>query len=429
MRSARLHAPALGFRRSRVHGVALVWTAMLGLVLIAFLGLTLDTAWVYLVGDQLQSAADAAALAGAVHVIADWTEAQTRAYNAAYANRAARTPVQLTYTQGVNGGDIVVGIWSSNTFTPTTTNPNAVKILAHRTTGFFFGPVIGISTFNSSRTAIATINSKFAAGVIALDPSRKDSVSLTGSAALSVPEGGVQVNSSSSAAVDLTGNGAVTATELRVDGGVATSGKASVPADTVTGASPIPDPLAGVPPPSKGADLGAISISGNQSLSKGPGYYSGGIKITGNGKLTLSPGIYVLGPPGLDISSGSLNATGVMFYFTTGAGSTYGTLKLAGGSSISISPPTSGAYAGISFFQDRSSPYNAGFTLTGGSGINVSGTVYAPSVQMTLSGTSDAIIGNQLIADTFRLTGNSTITVNYDGRNLISADGVPFLVK
>ena len=58
----------LGFFRRRHHryrGVALIWVAILALVLILIVGLSLDVAKVSLVAHQLQNAADAAALAGA----------------------------------------------------------------------------------------------------------------------------------------------------------------------------------------------------------------------------------------------------------------------------------------------------------------------------------------------------------------------------
>ena len=52
----------------RRRGIVLIWTAILILVMILFVGLSLDTGKVVLNLQQLQDAADAAALAGALYV-------------------------------------------------------------------------------------------------------------------------------------------------------------------------------------------------------------------------------------------------------------------------------------------------------------------------------------------------------------------------
>src|SRR4051812_23075716 len=60
-------------RRNNRSGIALIWIAILGMVLVGLAGLALDTGYVMLTGHQLQNAADAAALAGANSVSFDTT--------------------------------------------------------------------------------------------------------------------------------------------------------------------------------------------------------------------------------------------------------------------------------------------------------------------------------------------------------------------
>src|SRR5690349_19054629 len=60
-------------------GIALIWFAILGMVLVGLAGLALDTGYVMLTGHQLQNAADAAALAGANSVAFDTAQSVTDA--------------------------------------------------------------------------------------------------------------------------------------------------------------------------------------------------------------------------------------------------------------------------------------------------------------------------------------------------------------
>ena len=95
--------------------------------------------------------------------------------------------------------------------------------------------------------------------------------------------------------------------------------------------------------------------------------------------------------------------------YNTGGGS----INLSGTGNISLNPMTSGTYAGITIFQDRSNTASA--TLSGGSNISNTGTFYFPSSTLTLSGTSGtAAMGAQVIANKLTFSGGAGIKVNYD---------------
>ena len=64
-------------------GIALVWVTLTLFVLLAILGLMLDWGLVYVVGHQLQNAADAAALAGSRYVAWDIDPQKMNAQNKA----------------------------------------------------------------------------------------------------------------------------------------------------------------------------------------------------------------------------------------------------------------------------------------------------------------------------------------------------------
>jgi hypothetical protein len=123
-----------------------------------------------------------------------------------------------------------------------------------------------------------------------------------------------------------------------------------------------------------------------------------------------------------------MNATGVMLFFTTGNTGVYGTINLAGNEAINITPPTSGPYKDISIFQDPNTPYNqAKAVITGTPNLNLQGTVYLPSINLDMKGTSTNF-ANQIIVDTVNVAGTGALQVNYDGRNPVEINNV-FLVR
>ncbi|HSU69759.1 MAG TPA: pilus assembly protein TadG-related protein [Tepidisphaeraceae bacterium] len=435
--------PTLRARKTRIsRGVISVWVALTVPLMVGVGGLALDTSYVVLTAHQLQNAADAAALAGAIQVQNSTSQATTDAITYAGKNWAAGASVQLATS------DVVFGRYDQAklTFTAGGTPYNAVQATARRTStapggsiNLFFGPIFGVNTCDVSRTATAMINGPFAAGVIALDPTRPSSFGANGNLQFTVANGGIQVDSNDPSAIRVVGNATIAATELRTVGGYTDPGNVTVPV-IQTGVSPAPDPLANLPAPtySTASDLGAINLTGNKSQTvnnsgSGPWYYSGGISMTSsNASLTLQPGIYVLGPPGLNISGGNLTANGVMFYFTGApdkkGATTYGTVNLTGNGTVDISPPTSGTYQGLTFFQDRATPYSAvSASIVGTATMNLSGTVYLPTIGFSMGGTSTSF-ANQIIADQITASGNGTINVNYDGRNPLPLGNV-FLVQ
>src|SRR5690606_21221880 len=99
---------------------------------ICMVGLACDLAWLCLVNQELQHAADASSLAGAQLVRTDQSAARLAAYNLGQANRAAHDPIIMNLNDAnLPEGDIVLGHFDRDTlvFTPTTDGPNAVKVL------------------------------------------------------------------------------------------------------------------------------------------------------------------------------------------------------------------------------------------------------------------------------------------------------------
>jgi hypothetical protein len=83
----------------------------------------------------------------------------------------------------------------------------------------------------------------------------------------------------------------------------------------------------------------------------------------------------------------------------------------ATGSNSSFAAPTTGTYAGILFFQDRSNTHAA---AVGGSNAAVVGALYFPKAQLTYSGSNATSAYTLLVANAIVFSGsNSTLNDNY----------------
>ncbi len=415
--------------RSR-RGVVYVWVVLIMLAVIGLVGLSLDVAYGTLVAGQLQNAADAASLAAVAKLSASAEDARLAAYIVGGANTAGSSAVELSFNEGNSAdGDIVIGRYNRSThvFTPTLSSPNAVKVVARRTTGalggslpLLFAPAFGVDTINLERTAIAMKGGGTGGGMIALNETDKWTFRLSGTVTLSVydesnpgGDGAVQINSDDPGAIKTDGSPTLLAEEINI---YADSVTDPPEFDGVVNTSRprVTDPLAGIEEPAErdwGADQGSVSVTGGTHYLE-PGYYPGGISMTG-GTVNLAPGMYVLDGNGLNMTGGNLYGEDVMLYIV---GTGY--LKLTGNGVVNLAPTAvdSGPYGGILIWQAKGNAATADITGTDQfEGMN--GTVYFPSAHVDITGASDTFGIRQLISDTVGISGNGTVTINYDGRN------------
>lgn len=394
-------------------GYVIVWVAILVLPLVGLAGLGIDWAYVTLTKSQLQAAADAAALAGVQKLAQGQTAINNTAVNIASLNKAAKSSVTV-----VPGVDVLVGQFDTNTlqFTVTSSSPNAVKVVARRTSGspggpvpLLFGPAFGVTTAGASAQAIAMIQSgNGSAGLLVLSPKASGAINIPGGESVTVQGGNIQVNSSSSKAVIIPGSGHLTANNVNIVGGYSFSNNGGTSSPLHTGAASVPDPLAGIAPPTVTNNMGGVSLS-EGAMTISPGYYPNGISLNGSSRLTMNPGIYNIGGTGLKLTSSSrLTAAGVMIYLSGNA-----PLNLNGNGPVLITPPDPVAYpqyAGISIFQDRAD--TATDSITGTSTFQVDGAIYLPSAPVTLPG-SGGTFGAQLIVNTLNIPGSGTMQINF----------------
>lgn len=174
------------------------------------------------------------------------------------------------------------------------------------------------------------------------------------------------------------------------------------------------DPLASLTPPTKPANsTTASNTTPNNGATLQPGYYPNGVNLNSNVSVTLSPGVYYMNGS-INVNSGAkITGNGVTLYFTSGS------LQLNSGSTAKLSAPTTstngsnanmlvwestGNGSGMEIDATSSSYFNGviylprqTLTLNSGSGVNINGTA-----------TSTALDVNALIVNsgtTFLLNG------------------------
>ncbi len=160
-------------------GVIVVLSAVLMVVLMAMIAFSVDIGYVAVTKTQLQSAADASALAACATLSTATSDDNTPVVNKAKQFAAYHTVGGV----GVNlqNTDIVFGTWDAGprTFTPSNTISNAVRITARcdESTGgnkFFFAPVLGSNSFSLQASAIAAGNPRDIVFVVDLSGSMND---------------------------------------------------------------------------------------------------------------------------------------------------------------------------------------------------------------------------------------------------------------
>jgi hypothetical protein len=424
--------------------MAMVYTGIVILVLIGFVGLALDWGYVFWVANGLQTAADSAALAGAQKLKSSQVAARSAAVRLAGKNLAGPTTVPIDRNDSNNAnGDVVIGKYdrATHTFTPSTdpdprTGANAVRVLARRNQGsrggplpLFFGPIFGKKTANVARFAVAVAEGDPGyADIVALNSHDPSSFYVHTSGYLNVRngEGQIQVNSNNRSN-NLGGstiqgaNTTVLAGDLYVVGTNEQRGnsKPGLP-EIHEGADYQSDPLAGLAEPavpSQPVDATHRSITGVYDFN--PGYYPDGIRLTSGTNAYLKPGVYII-DNGWDMMGGKMYGYGVMIYMHTGAIHNRGNDN---GGAVQISPPGPGEYYhGISIFQARTNTASVNFnggTLFKGyddphtaldEGAAGAGTFYLPSAKVEFGGTADMWF-NGLIADKIEVYGNGKVNV------------------
>jgi hypothetical protein len=262
-------------------------------------------------------------------------------------------------------------------------------------------------------------------GIIVLDPTVKDAFVTSGGSSV-VVNGNASVivdSSNPTSAAAVSGSGGATAANFYVTGGVTGTFTGTV----ITGYPPTPDPLAYLPLPPVPPN-GTISQtnlgSGNKQYVMSPGRFTSMPNLNQGDVLILKQasagnnGIYYLdgcgfSSQGANIMMDPTTSGGVMIYNNPSGTSNNQGIGITGNASgsVNLSALTSGPYAGILFFQNRTATQT--MSVAGSGSFSLVGTFYVANAALNVSGGGAASIGSQYISRTMGVSGGGTITINY----------------
>jgi hypothetical protein len=408
-------------RRGSVSGfVALCLTLLVAIVAIA-----LDGGMLLSERRHAQAVADAAALAAAsdLYLGNSATTAQQSALTTAAANgynNDGGTSVITPNLTDVNGHP-VHGIWSPPISGDHVGDPNYVEVVVQWNQARGFSSIFGSGPIpiRARSVAMGMTAPYSTSAILILDTTGSSALNAAGNPNINV-NAPITVDSNNSQSLTVGGSSNMIAPVINVTGNFSLSGGAVLTGAVNTGVATTPDPLASLAAPDPNSltsqSSSTLSLGDGASHTLSPGVYAGGISISSSTSVTLLPGIYYIQGGGFKLSgSTNLTGNGVMIYNAPLAATDQ--ISLSGQGNVTLSPPTSGRYAGITLFQDRNSSVAA--SITGDSGFNVTGTFYLAGATLKVTGNSSAaLLGSQLISRDLTIGGTANLTVTWDAKKV-----------
>jgi Flp pilus assembly protein TadG len=408
--------------QSDSRGVVALMIALALPLLAGFAALAVDTSTWSSAQNSAKGAADNAAISAAVAAGGNSNISSNQITNEVLANAALNG-----FTNGQNG--VTVTVNNPPKSGSHTGNTSAYEVIVTQPQNLFFGKLLGAAPTIQGRT-VALAGGGTPACVLALDPSASGAITMSGGASVGAPNCAVAANSSSATAANFSGGATLTAANFNVVGNYTTSGGATVSATIKTGAPATADPYASLTVPSfSGCNQTNYTLSGGGTATISQGVYCGGITVSGGSQLTMNSGTYMLvgtnpgsGGNSFYISGGStVTGSGVSIVITatgsTAPMDTRGTVNISGGTTVTLSAPTSGPMQGVAFYMDRNAPRplttgcnnnQCTDNFSGGSSMSITGSLYFPSQPVNYSGGSSSSACEQLIACTVTFSGGAS---------------------
>lgn len=356
-------------------------------ILLGFIGIATDVGSLFKDKRTMQTAADAAALAGALNYNYGTTTWKAAARAAAAANG---------YTDGSNS--VVIStpdtpLWPASNYL---NKPGYAEVTITKSEPTIFLTLFGHPSVNVLARAVATSNGPGGGSLYALGPT---GTTLTISAPLNVPGGGIIVDSNDPVAMNLAGT--ITANSIGIVGGCNGCSGSTTP-QAVSGIIPYSDPLSFLPSPPIGSCTNALNATGG-TVSLFPGCYTAFNETGAN--VTLNPGTYVINSStsAALLVGGTLSGTGVTLYVNAGS-------LAVNGTTMNLSAPIGGTLNGILFQQ--SSADSSDTTIIGNASSSLQGFFYFPNNALLLSGNFNNFYGGFVAKSLSLATSGMTIN-NY----------------
>lgn len=377
-----ISTPSLDRPQDR-RGVVCVLVAVVLVVLMSVAALSIDGGQLYQTRRKMQTAVDSAAEAGAIELLTSYE--LNRGVDSDGNARASALSLASAHGYGVSGSGSTVAINIPPNSGAFRGKAGYVEAIITSSSPPTFSSVFGRSELVVVTRAVAggtMIPSK--AGLLILEPKRKDALRLKSKSASLKVDGDIIVNSSDRKKVVKVGKESqIEADHLLVTGGIEKKSKQWIDAEVHTGMAPTPDPWASLPTPPKGPNRNTTDYKtvagGTTYYDLQPGTYKS-LKFDKNEVINMAPGTYYIDGDGFELrGTTELTALEVTIFNTGKKG-----MKFKTTGNITVTPPRSGTYQGISLFQDRTRKTKIEFKRAH---LNISGIVYAPSAQVKFNET------------------------------------------
>jgi Flp pilus assembly protein TadG len=412
-------------------GQVLVLVALSLTLLMGAMALAIDVGFVRFQQRQLQTAADAAAIAAGLElgncnntVCANMQTAAATALKEDGITTTTITPTANQCTVSTTSGlamIINVAPCVLGASDPNNGNTHMAEVVLTQPQRTFFGGIIGVRTWNLVARAEAGdsyINANTSGGnclyTNGLAFNSSDGTFVLNSCGI-YDNGNLQTdNGDSVTASTFLYYGTWSPNNCNSSCTWNIGGSNTPPAHTT---SPQSNPLASLTPPSQPATSTTNTQTPNSGATLQPGYYPNGFNLNSNVSVTLNAGLYYMGGS-INVNSGAtLTGTGVELYFVNGS------LQPNSGSTLQLTAPattssTAGTTANMLVWEASSN--GSGMTIDTGSSSYFNGIIYLPTQTLTLNSGSGVTINNGATATALDVNNmivddNETFKINGSG--------------
>ena len=412
-------------------GLVLPVTAVSLAVLFACMALAIDVGQIQYTKRKLQILADATAIAAGNEIgLCNGTSNCTAMQNAVSASVtengwSAITPGTNCATPATTGLSVSVNNGPCSIATdPYYGKKTYIETVVTYQQPTFFAGILGYSKVPITARAETYAYSAPTYCIYLTDPSQSGEVYVAALASI-YANCGIAAYSNSSYAIENYLLASIQAKKITTRGGYANWFGSISPTPSTYNSSTPTDPLSTLPDPVTAGyassscgtfPYGAKSytpVGGGQTIY--PGTYCGGLTSIG-GDIYMQPGTYYFKGGNFDITLLSyVHGSGVTLYFDTGA------LNITVASYMYLQAPTTGTYAGILYYENRTD--TRGMTIAGLAGSYFEGSIYMPAAPLTIGLAAAATVYNNgaytfLIADSINVIGLASFSIGSDYSSL-----------
>jgi hypothetical protein len=382
-------------RRSRVRhdGQVMVLMALSSFVLLGAAALSIDGGFVLAERRQVQSAADAAAMAAVQAMLNNASNAVVAASAQTYGTLNAGAGSTVTMSRPPSSG-------------PYAGDNRYVEVTVTKPVQRFFVGLVYPGDWQVQARAVAGIEYPVRRPY-ALHALQSPGIHINGSTSIYISGNGNVMSNSNITSSGGTNN-FQTGGLIHAAGSIQGNPNWTAGQGIQGGMTPIGDPVAGTPPPPRGTTRSAPNCS--TSCTFQPGYYNNLGTITVQGTATLQPGIYYFdGNTQLNLQNTNSLITGnnVLFYFAGNSSFSPGNGGIVLTANTTAPLYTGGVRGMLLWIANCSS-----LTSSGNGAFSVEGVIYAPCSAVSLHGTPNSN-GLQVIVGSLQLTGNSAFNIQY----------------